>query len=263
MLFHRKVSFMVLIFLLANLVLLTSTALAAPARQISMCADLPDHAALHDALVAARQDDNGGFGLDMWGTIVDRDGTVCAVTFTGADRGAQFPGSRVVSEQKAFTANALSLPGLALSSANLYAGSQPGQSTFGILASNLMDPAVAYGGDPAQYGQPDDPMVGHRVGGIMVFGGGLALYNSEGVIVGGLGVSGDSSCADHNIAWKTRDGLDLDYVPGGVSPTGDDNIIYDFSPDGVSASGFGHPVCSEASQQIAEALPETHPIGSM
>lgn len=262
MLFHRKGLFLPFLFLVASLVLLTSTALAAPAHQISTCADLPDHATLHEALVAARMDDNGGFGLDMWGTVVDRDGTICAVTFTGADRGAQFPGSRVVSAQKAYTANALSLPFLALSTANLYAGSQPGQSTFGILASNLLDPQVAYGGDPAQYGQPDDPMVGQRVGGIMVFGGGLALYNSDGVIIGGLGVSGDSSCADHNIAWKTRDGLGLDFVPGGVSPTGDDNIIYDMSPEGVSASGFGHPACSEASTTIAENLPTSHPIGS-
>jgi uncharacterized protein GlcG (DUF336 family) len=32
-----------------------------------------------------------------------------------------------------------------------------------------------------------------------VFGGGLALYDDQG-IVGGLGVSGDSACADHNVA---------------------------------------------------------------
>src|SRR5262245_42253421 len=54
---------------------------------------------------------NGGFGLNMWGTIVDRDGYVCLVAFTGGDRGAQWPGSRVISAQKANTANAFSLPG--------------------------------------------------------------------------------------------------------------------------------------------------------
>jgi hypothetical protein len=42
-----------------------------------------------------------------------------------------------------------------------------------------------------------------RIGGVNVFSGGLALYNAKGVLIGGLGVSGDSSCADHNIGWRT------------------------------------------------------------
>jgi hypothetical protein len=61
----------------------------------------------------------------MWASIVDRDGLVCAVAFSGEDRGDQWPGSRVISAQKANTANAFSLPpdagfGGALSSGNLY-----------------------------------------------------------------------------------------------------------------------------------------------
>ena len=36
-----------------------------------------------------------------------------------------------------------------------------------------------------------------RIGGVNVFSGGLALYDAKGVLIGGLGVSGDSSCADH------------------------------------------------------------------
>jgi hypothetical protein len=40
-----------------------------------------------------------------------------------------------------------------------------------------------------------------------VFSGGLALYDAEGVWIGELGVSGDSSCADDNIAWRTRHNL--------------------------------------------------------
>ena len=47
--------------------------------------------------------------------LVNRDGVVCAVAFTGDDRGDQWPGSRVISAQKANTANAFSLPALALS----------------------------------------------------------------------------------------------------------------------------------------------------
>lgn len=61
----------------------------------------------------------------MWGSIVNRDGVVCAVAFTGGDRGSEWPGSRVISAQKANTANSFSLPGLALSTANLWAAVQP------------------------------------------------------------------------------------------------------------------------------------------
>src|ERR1700677_3309026 len=139
------------------------------------CANLPSHAELHAALSAARARMNGGFNLDMWGTIVNRDGVVCAVAFTGADRGSQWPGSRAISAQKANTANAFSLPGLALSSADIYAPTQPGGTLFGLQESHPVDPSVAYRGPAASFGQPDDPMTGSRIGGINVFGGGLGL----------------------------------------------------------------------------------------
>jgi hypothetical protein len=61
---------------------------------------------------------------------------------------------------------------------------------------------------------------------VNVFGSGLGLYNSKGVLIGGVGVSGDTSRADHNIAWRTRHQLNLDFVPAGVSAKGDDNINY-------------------------------------
>src|SRR3954465_10845210 len=181
------------------------------------CADVPAHAALAGALASARAAANGGFNLDMWGTVVNRDGVVCAVAFTGGDRGDQWPGSRVISAQKANTANAFSLPHLALSTANLYSAVQPGGSLFGLQASNPVDASIAYGGSPSNYGQPNDPMTGGRIGGVNVFGGGLALYNASGRLVGAIGVSGDSSCADHNIAWRARNTLNLDHVPSGVS----------------------------------------------
>jgi uncharacterized protein GlcG (DUF336 family) len=237
-----------------------STAVAVD--EVSACKQLPTHSQLQSALVAARAQSNGGFNLDMWGTIVNRDGVVCAVAFTGANRGSQWPGSRAISAQKANTANAFSLPQLALSTANLYSAVQPGGSLFGLQASNPVDTFVAYRGDPSDYGQWNDPMVGWRIGGVNVFGGGLALYNAKGQLLGAVGVSGDSSCADHNIAWRTRHTLKLDYVPAGVS--GDaarpDNIVYDItSPTGfmigVSANGWGHPVCSSAATTIAGELP--------
>ena len=226
------------------------------------CRDVPSHSALRAALEAARAQPNGGFNLDMWGTVVNRDGVVCAVAFTGNNRGDQWPGSRVISAQKANTANAFSLPKLALSTANLFTATQPGGSLFGLQASNPVDTDVAYRGNPANNGQGNDPMVGGRIGGVNVFGGGLALYNASGRIVGAVGVSGDSSCADHNIAWRTRHNLNLDFVPAGVS--GDaarpDNIVYDITPQpgqmpGVSAGGWGHAKCSADATTIAAALP--------
>ena len=204
----------------------------------------------------------------MWGTIVDRDGVVCAVAFSGADRGAQWPGSRVISAQKANTANSFSLDstsnsggsgqpnGLALSTANLYSAVQPGGSLFGLQASNPVDTDVAYKGPSSRFGTSQDPMEGNKIGGVNVFGGGLALYAAGKKIVGGVGVSGDTSCADHNIAWRVRKLLNLDHLSGvgGVSgdPARPDNIIFDIKDNpnggtGISAGGFGHPTCLKAS----------------
>jgi uncharacterized protein GlcG (DUF336 family) len=190
------------------------------------CNGLPTQAQLKEALTHARAHDNGGFNLDMWGTVVNRDGLVCAVAFTGANRGAQWPGSRVISAQKAYTANAFSLPGLALSTANLYTAVQPGGSLFGLQHSNPVDTNAAYDGPASAFGTVRDPMVGQRVGGVNVFGGGLALYNANKVLVGAIGVSGDSSCADHAIAWRTRNTLLLDFVTGGVGANNNDQISY-------------------------------------
>ena len=230
------------------------------------CRDLPSHAVLREALEAAQSQDNGGFGLEMWATVVNRDGIVCEVAFSGGNRGDQWPGSRVISAQKANTANAFSLPGLALSTANLYSAVQPGGSLFGLQASNPVDTNVAYGGNASNFGRSNDPMVGGRIGGVNVFGGGLALYAASGKLVGGLGVSGDSSCADHNIAWRIRNTLALDYVPSGVSgdATRPDNIVYDITPQagqmpGVSTSGWGHASCSTAATDIAGMLPTVKP----
>ncbi len=235
----------------------------------SECKSLPKHSDLQAALKTAQADPdgNGGFGLHMWGTVVDRDGVVCGVAFTGDDRGDQWPGSRVISAQKANTANSFSLPALALSTANLFSAVQPGGSLFGLQESNPVDTGVGYGGNSDKIGTKNDPMVGEKIGGVNVFGGGLALYDTAGNIIGAIGVSGDASCADHNIAWKTRHGLNLDNVPDGVSATDDDNIVYDRSVDAAtghttSSSGWGHPDCSADATTIGNALPVSHPIGT-
>jgi len=238
------------------------------------CKGLPSWSALKGALIAAQGQMNGGFNLEMWGTIVNRDGVVCSVAFTGGNRGDQWPGSRVISAQKANTANAFSLPGLALSTANLYSAVQPGGSLYGLQASNPVDTDVAYGGNSANNGQANDPMVGKKIGGVNVFGGGLALYNAAGKLLGALGVSGDTSCADHNIAWLTRATLGFDHVPAGVAAafaippdtSHKDNIIFDITPQagqmpGVSASSWGHPHCGPGSPDnettLASNLPPT------
>jgi Haem degrading protein HbpS-like len=98
-------------------------------------------------------------------------------------------------------------------------------------------------------------MVGQVIGGVNVFGGGLALYNSKKVLIGGLGVSGDTSCADHNIAWRTRHTLQLDWVPAGVSANNDDNINYQGIVTVPSLQAdFSHPICKIAGVDTVSAI---------
>jgi uncharacterized protein GlcG (DUF336 family) len=218
------------------------------------CGSLPNYSQLKSALVKAVADEKSGLDLQMWATIVDRDGVVCAVAFSGKDRGAQWPGSRVISAQKANTANAFSLDGLALSTANLYSAAQGtsaatplGGSLYGLQFSNPVDTRTAYR-NPNSYGTQWDAMVGERVGGVNVFGGGLGLYKSKKVI-GAVGVSGDTSCADHNIGWRVRANLGLDQLAGVGGVSGDttrpDNIIFDFlnGDKNGTTDGFEQPTC--------------------
>ncbi|MGC2202850.1 MAG: hypothetical protein WA633_22275 [Stellaceae bacterium] len=243
----------------------------------SACSRLPGQSALQNALDGAvGAQGNGGLGFNMWGTIVAVDGTVCAVAFSGKQYTDQWLASRIISAQKANTANGLSLGegshipggslfpnGLALSTANLYSAVQPGGSLYGLQHSNPVDPAIAYFGNAMLFGTANDPLVGNRVGGINVFGGGLVLMKVGGIRVGGVGVSGDQSCTDHMVAWRVRNALGLDHfgpkasAVGGVSgdPAHPDNIIFDINPTpnggelnpvgtlSQSTSGFGHPTC--------------------
>lgn len=232
----------------------------------------------HDSLTATLSavtltGGNGGFGNDMWGTIVNRSGQVCAVARTG-NLGDQWPGSRVISAQKANTAHAFSLEGAypnvaavgrSLATGNLYGLVLPGGSLFGLQFSNPVNPAVAYGdrangrGSDRDYGTEDDPMVGRFVGGVNVFGGGLALYDGGGNLVGALGVSGDTSCADHIIAWRVRDGLGLDNIPGGVGDGfTNDNLVLNDPP---APNSFDHPSCGFGEDAIISGLAMSNPIG--
>jgi uncharacterized protein GlcG (DUF336 family) len=209
--------------------------------------------ALRKAVKASGGPSNGGFDNHEWAAVVARDGTVCALAFSGDSWTDQWLGSRAIAAEKASTANAFSLSQRAIATANLYAGAQPGGFLFGIASSAPPNDEAIAAGDPRSYGGASDPMVGKRLGGIIVFGGGLALYGDDG-LVGGLGVSGDSSCADHNVAWRIRHQLGLDHVPAGVNPNKKDAIVYDIGADGRSASGFGHPRCKGTEAQIATDL---------
>lgn len=254
------------------LVLASSSAFAAD-REVNAggdagCTGLPTFAQLQTALAGSVAQNatggsggtlavnaNGGLNFPMWATLVNSSGRVCAVAKVGSTD--PWPGSRVISAQKAYTANAFSNEKLALSTANLFTAVQPGGSLYGLQHSNPVNPLFAYAGNSALFGTATDPLVGKRVGGINVFGGGLALYNSAGKVVGAIGVSGDTSCADHNIAWRLRGALAAlgtsvaAKVPGGVNSAngapsaGDDNIIFDLTTNSTtgnvtSASGFGH-----------------------
>jgi uncharacterized protein GlcG (DUF336 family) len=169
----------------------------------------------------------------MWSAIVDRNDILCSVIKTGD----AWPGSRAIAIAKAGTANDFSNSNLALSTANLYAPTQPGGSLYGLNNSNPFNAFY----NPITTGSGPGTGVGQNAGGIITFGGGVALYQGKQVI-GGLGVSGDTSCADHAIAYRMRHLAGLDGIPGGVAPDGTDNIIY--APSGQAPTGFQQPHCS-------------------
>lgn len=224
----------------------------------------------HDDLTAALKANlkvtggpsNGGMDNNEWAAVVDRNGQICAVTFSGIRPDDQWLWSRAIAAEKATTANGLSVKSFAMSTANLYAGAQPGGALYGLLQTNPVNPDVIYAGPSDKFGTASDPMLGKSPGGVVVFGGGLALYNEKG-IVGGLGVSGDTSCADHNVAWRVRQQLKLDKVLAGPDPTSkNDGILYDIGPNGKSVSGYGHPSCGGKEAEIAAQIHSGSGLGA-
>lgn len=192
--------------------------------------------ALKESVQASGGPAEGGLPVNEWAAIVNRQGVVCDVAYSGKKPDDQWPGSRAIAIEKANTANAFSLDKYAISTADIWAPAQPGGSLYGLAASLPPVGSDILGGDPAAYGSASDPAVGKRPGGTVLFAGGLALYDGK-AVVGGLGASGNTSCADHNIAWRVRQKLGLDKVPNGPSPAHNDEIIYDIGANGKSASG--------------------------
>jgi uncharacterized protein GlcG (DUF336 family) len=190
------------------------------------------HSDLRTQLKKGDAGDTTGLNNHFWAVVVNRAGVVCAVAYSGDTVGSQWLLSRHIAAAKAFTANGLSLDGAPISSAMLYPWVQPspsgGNPLFGLAAGNPVDQAAAYDGDYSKFGTAEDPMVGKRVGGTITFGGGLGLYNGA-TPIGGLGLSGDTACADHSVAWRTRNFL------GKVPSAGNDKLTF-----GDTA---GHPHC--------------------
>jgi uncharacterized protein GlcG (DUF336 family) len=244
----KKVLLMIVVSLLV-LALLALTAQAAPAG----CQNLPSETQLRQLLIQAQTVNTpiGGLfqGTRMWGAVVNRDGEICAYTTSTTDTTQVWPGSQAIAKAKAYTANAFSLDTLPLSTARLYTFTQPGHSLWSLGQSNLFNP---------QFLAPPDGQGGgkHQIGGGMIFfGGGVPLYRN-GRIIGGLGISGDTSCADHEIAKRVRDLAGLNPPNGPLV----DDIIYSL-PD--PPSPFAHPVCPNTFRngvRIGDEAPASYPF---
>ena len=206
------------------------------------CGDLPDEAQLRgflrnaatgtgvDDALSPGTDAGGIFGgARMWGAVVNRQGELCAFVTSTDDPTQVLPIGQAIAKAKAYTANSVSLDDFVLSTARMYTLVQPGHSLYGLNNSNPFNPDLLAA--PGQGGTG----VNRIAGGSITFGGGVALYR-DGRIVGGLGVSGDTSCADHEIAKRVRDLAQLNPAGGALV----DDIIYT-DVDGPNI--FAHPMC--------------------
>src|SRR3954465_2193291 len=198
------------------------------------CSDLPSTEDLKKWLRAApgTEGEAGGLfsGKMEWGTMVNRQGEICATAVATDDPASAWPGSQAISKAKAYTANAFSTDDTPLSTARLYTLTQPGHSLWGVAQPNPFNPECLV--------SPNDveKTKGKICGGAIPFGGGVPLYRNQ-TRVGGLGVSGDTACADHEIAKRIRHAAGLDPSKGQFA----DDITFS-SVDGPSQ--FSHPLCA-------------------
>ena len=199
------------------------------------CGDLPS---ADDLKKFARQapDDGGPVGglLDgksEWVAVVNRRGELCAAIVATDDPASSWQGSAGIAKAKAYTANAFSTDTQPMSTARLYTMAQPGHSLYGAANANPFNPACLDTPKGAV-----DTGKGQVCGGTIVFGGGVPLYKGK-TRVGGLGASGDTSCADHEMAKRIRHLAKLDPEKGEYV----DDIVYTQS-DGASV--YAHPLCS-------------------
>lgn len=206
-------------------------------RHAKRCEGLPDNDALKKLVseVPAKAE-AGGFmhGKNEWAAVVNREGELCAIAVAATaqpqvdDKAAAWPGSKAIAKAKAFTANAFSSDSTPMSTARLYTMSLPGHSLWGAGNGNPMNPKCI-----TAPSEKDDL---HLVcGGTITFGGGVPLYKGR-TRIGGLGLSGDTPCADHEVAKLVRDALGLNPEGGKQA----DDIVY----AGIDTpSVYAHPLC--------------------
>jgi len=195
---------------------------------------------------APSQGEAGGLfsGKMEWAAVVNRQGEICATAAATDDAASAWPGSQAIAKAKAYTANAYSTDNMALSTARLYTLSQPGHSLWGVAGPNPFDVTCLEG--PNDAARTD----GRICGGSIAFGGGVPLYRDK-TRVGGLGVSGDTACADHEIAKRIRHLATLDPEKGEFV----DDITFS-SADGPSP--FTHPLCANTwrnGQKLGDETP--------
>lgn len=197
------------------------------------CTDLPSADDLKKWLRdAPGQAEAGGLfsGKMEWAAVVNRNGEICATAVATDDPASAWPGSQAISKAKAYTANAYSTDAMPLSTARLYTLTQPQHSLWGVAEPN------PFKADCIVSPQDSRSTNGKVCGGSIAFGGGVPLYKNK-TRVGGLGVSGDTACADHEIAKRVRHMAGLDPEKGEFA----DDISYS-SVDGPSP--FTHPLCA-------------------
>jgi len=185
-------------------------------------------------------------GKFEWAAIVNRQGELCVVAVATDDPAAAWPGSQAIAKAKAFTANAFSSDVMPMSTARLYTLSLPGHSLWSAANGNPFNPQCLSTPDHVEG-------IGKVCGGTIAFGGGLPLYRGQ-TRVGGLGVSGDTPCADHEIAKRIRTAAKLD-PPGGAAA---DDIQY-VQADGATI--WAHPLCPNTWRNGRKVGDEPSPAG--
>jgi uncharacterized protein GlcG (DUF336 family) len=198
----------------------------------SGCNDVPSASDLKKYLAVAPDSGEAGglfHGRAEWAAVVNRAGDVCAYAPSTDSAGGIWPGSQAVAKAKAYTTNAFSTDTLAFSTARLYTLAQPGHSLFGVWQPETFNPACL-----ATLASRDGG-VGKVCGGAIAFGGGVPIYRN-GHIVGGLGLSGDTPCADHEIAKRIRDLAHMNPKAG--------KLVDDITYSNVDhPSIYTHPLC--------------------
>lgn len=215
------------------------------------CGDLPSAMDLQRWLREAPGVDGEAGGLYSgkmeWAAVVNRQGEICATTVSTENPASAWPGSQSIAKAKAYTANAYSTDVSALSTARLYTLTQPGHSLWGVAEPN------PFRADCVVAPEAADSTTGKVCGGSIAFGGGVPLYKGK-TRVGGLGVSGDTACTDHEIAKRIRHLARLDPEKGAFV----DDIVY-ASVDGPSP--YAHPLCVNTwrnNQKVGDETPGSY-----